>query len=85
MKEETRKGKTVREWMAVEEIKEMALMTGSGYIHLERADFSKILQGGSVIGHLGCKESEHEIAAEDYLDSEVTSCIIKEGVLGGIV
>lgn len=43
--------KTVREWMAVDEIEEMDLMTGSGYIHLERSEFPKILDGNSVMGH----------------------------------
>ena len=32
-------GKTVREWMCVEEIRAMDLMTGSGYIHLRESRF----------------------------------------------
>lgn len=43
MKERAFDHNTVREWMAVDEIEEMDLMTGSGYIHLERSEFPKIL------------------------------------------
>lgn len=76
--------KTVREWMAVDEIEEMDLMTGSGYIHLERHEFPKILDGNSVMGHLGWKGSEHEIYPEEFLDEIVTSCRIRNGKLSGI-
>lgn len=85
MKEERMSGKTVREWMCVEEIRAMNLMTGSGYIHLERADFPEILQGASVTGHLEFRGSEHKIDGEDYLDREVTSWEVKDGILSGIV
>ena len=76
--------KTVREWMAVDEIEEMDLMTGSGYIHLERSEFPKILDGNSVMGHLGRRGSEHEICPDEFLDEIVTSCRIRNGKLSGI-
>lgn len=76
--------KTVREWMAVDEIEEMDLMTGSGYIHLERSEFPKILDGNSVMGHLGWRGSEHEICPDEFLDEIVTSCRIRNGKLSGI-
>lgn len=84
MNEGTFDHKTVREWMAVDEIEEMDLMTGSGYIHLGRSEFSKILDGDSVMGHLGWKGSEHEIYPEEFLDEIVTSCRIRNGKLSGI-
>ena len=59
--------KTVREWMAVDEIEEMDLMTGSGYIHLERSEFFKILDGDSMIGHLDWGGSEYEIYPDEFL------------------
>lgn len=76
--------KTVREWMAVDEIEEMDLMTGSGYIQLERSEFPRILDGDSVLGHLGWKGSEHEIHPYEFLDEIVTSCRIRNGKLSGI-
>ena len=76
--------KTVREWMAVDEIEEMDLMTGSGYIHLERSEFPKILDGNSVMGHLGWRGSEHEICPDEFLDEILTSCRIRNGKLSGI-
>lgn len=75
---------TVREWMENDEILRMDLMTGSGYIQLERADFQTVLHGGTVRAHLGCKENEHEISPEDFIDEEVTSDYVRDGVLYGI-
>ena len=84
MKERAFDHNTVREWMAVDEIEEMDLMTGSGYIHLERSEFPKILDGDSVMGPLGWRGSEHEIYPDEFLDEIVTSCRIKNGKLSGI-
>lgn len=84
MNEDAFDHKTVREWMAVDGIEEMDLMTGSGYIHLKRSEFPGILAGSSVMGHLGWKGSEHEIRPDDFLDETVTSCRIRNGRLSGI-
>ena len=84
MKEKNLKPMTVREWMAVDEIEEMSLMTGSGQIHLTRAEFPKVLAGESVAGHLGWVGTEHEIRPDEFLDEIVTSPYVEDGILYGI-
>ena len=67
--------------MGNDEILRMDLVTGSGYIQLERADFQTVLHGGTVRAHLGCKENAHEISPEDLIDEEVNSDFVRKGEL----
>lgn len=84
MKEENINHMTVREWMAVDGIEEISLMTGSGQIHLTRAEFPKVLAGESVIGHLGWEGTEHAIHPDEFLDVIVTSPYVEDGKLCGV-